>query len=436
MGVDMMGSHGRESAVGRMSRRVRRGGVVSGAAVVVTGLTILGGSWEPAEASGPVKDDSLQIGVDAPSVQLSWLARSSASPVVQYAVRPRDGRWPARVVTVPAAGRATSEPGWRGAATSLRGLKPGTTYLYRVGSVRGGWSPVRTYQVPPTPKPGEAQTFLAFGDPQLARRGTSVRGAAGWASTLATATAKFPRSRFLFSLGDQVNDARSAAEWDAFYAPAALAGRRLAGVPGNHDVGHRSQAYWQHVSLPSPSTAGDWSTVEGDTLIVGLNSNEKRVAVHSGFLAKAVAANPTVPWTVVAMHHAPFSGADHMDDDDVRRFRAELTPVFSRLGVDLVLSGHDHSYVRTHLMRGATVSTRLGGPGALARPRAGEVLYLTLNSASGSKFYDLEGVRPWEAVRSQTQRPSYTAVTTGSGRLTATTYDDRGRRIDAVTLRH
>ena len=72
--------------------------------------------------------------------------------------------------------------------------------------------------------------------------------------------------------------------------------------------------------------------------------------------------------------------------------------------IDLVLAGHDHSYTRTHLMDGTTPVLPEGdGAGAAAEyaatpdtnpddghdivhPKDGQVIYITANSSSGSKF--------------------------------------------------
>ena len=56
-------------------------------------------------------------------------------------------------------------------------------------------------------------------------------------------------------------------------------------------------------------------------------------------------------WTVVYMHSPPYSHAvglsGHGSDFELRR---ALTPLFDRYGVDLVLTGHDHHYERSHAL--------------------------------------------------------------------------------------
>ncbi len=91
--------------------------------------------------------------------------------------------------------------------------------------------------------------------------------------------------------------------------------------------------------------------------------------------------DPTVSFLVVTMHHCGFSSADsHGSDSGVRDTWA---PLFDQHGVDLVLSGHNHAFERSHPLRqgapvvaaasGATVDSRrgttymvVGGGGATA----------------------------------------------------------------------
>jgi len=67
-------------------------------------------------------------------------------------------------------------------------------------------------------------------------------------------------------------------------------------------------------------------------------------------------------WTIVIFHHPPYSKATNHDSDTVERrgltdlpqklMREEFTPVFEQHGVDLVYSGHSHSYERSYYLKG------------------------------------------------------------------------------------
>ena len=55
------------------------------------------------------------------------------------------------------------------------------------------------------------------------------------------------------------------------------------------------------------------------------------------------------PWLVV-MFHAPFYHTYYSHYKEMECFRAVYEPLFLSYGVDLVISGHVHSYERTHPM--------------------------------------------------------------------------------------
>lgn len=52
----------------------------------------------------------------------------------------------------------------------------------------------------------------------------------------------------------------------------------------------------------------------------------------------------------MALHKAPYSNGSHFDDDDVIQLRKELSTLMPELGIDVVLQGHDHVYLRTGVM--------------------------------------------------------------------------------------
>jgi len=72
-------------------------------------------------------------------------------------------------------------------------------------------------------------------------------------------------------------------------------------------------------------------------------------------------------WTIVIFHHPPYTKGTNHDSDDADEnllgipidrpewdLRNEFTPVFEAYGVDLVYSGHAHSYERSYYLKGHT----------------------------------------------------------------------------------
>ena len=127
------------------------------------------------------------------------------------------------------------------------------------------------------------------------------------------------------------------------------------------------------------------------------------------------------------------------DGADIRR---DFAPILAEIdGIDMVLAGHDHTYARTHLMDGMDVAseettTAPDGHDQL-HPEDGELLYITANSSSGSKYYDMvpEISTPWAAVRDQSKTPTTANVEVGECSITTTTVRvDNSEQIDKVEL--
>ncbi|HJA37545.1 MAG TPA: DUF5011 domain-containing protein, partial [Candidatus Brevibacterium intestinigallinarum] len=117
-------------------------------------------------------------------------------------------------------------------------------------------------------------------------------------------------------------------------------------------------------------------------------------------------------------------------------------PILAEIdGIDMVLAGHDHAYSRTHLMDGLEVAsdettTAPEGHDQL-HPEGNELLYITANSSSGSKYYSMvpEIATPWAAVRDQSNTPTTANVKVGECSITTTTVRvDNSEQIDKVEL--
>ncbi|HZK39406.1 MAG TPA: metallophosphoesterase, partial [Clostridia bacterium] len=131
---------------------------------------------------------------------------------------------------------------------------------------------------------------------------------------------------------------------------------------------------------------------------------------HQELLVKqAVGANPHAVWRVVLMHHSIYGSGGEPNGANLWRFYA---PVFDRYGIDLVLSGHDHTHCRTYPIKNNKIVS--DGQG---------VVYLCANSASGSKYGGVPDVTPWYAANSSQLRvPAYTVLGFEENTLTINTY--------------
>lgn len=373
------------------------------AALVGGVLAVSAQGAEPATLSGLV----LGVGMNETSRTLGWYTTGSTAEEVQLSTDKAFTTTTSFPATL-AANTSAGSTGSNGKAV-LSGLRPSTTYYYRVAE-SGTTSMSRTYSFNTQEFGAGDFDFLFFGDPQIGSSGDAVRDGDGWADTLSVATALNPNAELLVSGGDQVNTANNETEWTNFLRSDKLRRYPWAATIGNHDVG--GAAYEQHFALPATvdrsdplyanptakasSSGGDyWYTYKG-VLFIDLNSNAYNPVngsdpAHVAFVQKVVQEHGAdAQYTVLVYHHSIYSPADHANDADNSLRRKDFPTTFSDLGVDLVLQGHDHSYSRSYVIKNGAKANRAEQPAATSVVTGpGGVIYVTANSASGSKYYDL-----------------------------------------------
>ena len=304
----------------------------------------------------------------------------------------------------------------------------------------------------------------------------------GWNRTLEAALAQDPDVSFIISAGDQVNKTGQAKEeeYAGYLDPEVLASLPVATTIGNHDSLNPDYTY--HFNNPNTTdygttqAGGDYYYSYGPGLFIVLNTNNYNAAEHEQAIAEAVAAYPDAKWRVVTIHQDIYgSGLDHSDTDGMI-LRTQLTPIFDEYDIDVVLQGHDHTYSRTKMLYGdgqthGTYEFRLNDEGTdydwdnayntqtdekiPLYPEDGDTagqalqsafqqdnlcytiedvsgttvvnpqgtLYMTANSASGSKFYELLATQQdYIAVRSQNWLPSYSVIEMDDDSFTIDTY--------------
>ena len=303
-----------------------------------------------------------------------------------------------------------AQSGYTNAHATVTDLLPNTAYSYHVGAADGSnWSKTYTFT---TPSDSNDFTFDFFGDPQIGSSGHVDDDALGWAATLAYATdAQTTKPELLVSGGDQIEHANNEYEWSAFADGSdVLKQYPWAATIGNHDVG--GKAYEQHNSTPnvlknadfypggatSTTSGGDYWFIYKDVLFIDINSNAYSGgadAEHVNYVRDVIGQHgDQAKWTALVYHHSIYSPADHANDTDNQQRRFDFTRAFSDLGVDLVLQGHDHSYSRSYALLNSGKTAKKANPAEAPDqseifPGPGGVIYVTANSSSGSKYYDL-----------------------------------------------
>lgn len=254
-------------------------------------------------------------------------------------------------------------------SVEIHGLRPGTTYAYRVGDgVPRRWTEVREFTTAPAQP--ESFAFVYMGDAQ--------NGLDTWGKLVRGAYRARPDAAFYLMAGDLVNRGNERDDWDDFFdnARGVFDRRPLVPVIGNHECqGGRPRLFLEQFALPRngpPELEPErtYAFEYGPALFVVLDSNQAP-AKQATWLEDQLA-RTRARWKIVAYHHPAYSSAANRDNKTLRETWA---PIFDRHGVDLALQGHDHAYLRTHPIRN----------GQQAPSTADGTTYIV--SVSGSKLY-------------------------------------------------
>lgn len=329
-----------------------------------------------------------------------------------------------------------------------------TTYYYSyTDDVKNpNWSEVQSYT---TKKTTNFQTILV-GDPQIGASGSQGQGTAddiniavdtfNWNKTLEQAKITAPNASFILSAGDQIDYAGTdssdgknvrESEYAGFTYPALLRMLPLATTIGNHES--KGTDYKYHYNNPnsedglgSTNSGSDYYFSYGNVLFISLNSNNRNTVEHRELLKKAVESNPDAKWKVVMFHHDIYGSGQPHSDTDGANLRALFAPLIDEFGIDMCLTGHDHSYARSYLM---VDGTAIQYDDSVAINPEG-TLYIAAGSASGSKFYKLATTKQYYiAERSNTQIPTFSTIDFSDESIVIKTYDYNGNKYaDDYTL--
>lgn len=330
---------------------------------------------------------------------------------------------------------------WTNEATATD-LSDSTTYYYKYITDKNE-SDIYSFT---TDNDGKTKAVF-FTDSQIGRwRGSDdeeeiyLHDTYGWNSTLETVFENNDGIDFILSSGDQVEDSYSEEQYSMFESPEYLRSVPIAPCVGNHDF--YTTNFSRHFNTPNNKTLVPfrWPGSNGyffcynDVLFVMFDSNNFIPASFNAVLKKAVKTYPDAKWRVVMMHHSPYDANAH------KYFTSKITrntiaPTIDKYGVDLVLSGHDHYYSRSFIVKDKKVTDDKAVNNVYTNPKG--TLYVSGNSASGSNFsgIDEESIGECCDIHIQNRIPTYTIVDFSGGKLTASTYEVEGNKlIDEVSI--
>lgn len=161
------------------------------------------------------------------------------------------------------------------------------------------------------------------------------------------------------------------------------------------------------------------------TRIISLDSNRLQ-SEQVPWLRRVLTTNPQ-RWTVVTLHHPIFSPANNRDNPALR---AAWKPLFDEFKVDLVLTGHDHTYARSGDTSAKVGTVNLAAGYNQAYDPAIGTVYVV--SVSGPKMYNITN---HFALRTAEDTQLYQIIHVGLDELRYEARTATGRLYDAFTLK-
>ncbi|GAA0843116.1 hypothetical protein GCM10008915_43480 [Bifidobacterium pullorum subsp. gallinarum] len=296
------------------------------------------------------------------------------------------------------------------------GLEPGTEYVYRVGDGQGHYSAQGSFKT--TELAGDTTKFLYFADSQA----STAKEFELWGNTIDKAAAEHPDAEFMVHAGDMVDKGFLEEQWNYWFAEAQkhFLNTTLVSTIGNHEVmGTKENGdFLAHFNQPGnglDSLKGtNFSFDYKDVHFIMLNS-EYQLEEQKQWLQQDLADNDK-KWTVAMFHRGPYGSIY-----DTAEVRSLWAPVLEEFGVDLVLNGHDHIYIRSYPMMDNQIAAD------------GQGTTYVVAGSSGPKFYS-HTERGWHEVVDDEQTQMYASVEVKGDELHFVTKTVGGRVVDEFTL--
>ena len=235
------------------------------------------------------------------------------------------------------------------------------------------------------------------------------------------------RARTALIVGDLAYDPAREAEYCAFVRSRIPAGAQL--LPGNHEAQDGDGAFSAYTScLPDlwsvtgSYAEGHWYADRGNMRLIGIAPN---IALPSGTRTYARgtvereelkdwidAGKAAGKWVVVSMHMPCLTVGAHGCSSD-----PTITDMLIGKSVDLILSGHDHNYSRSHQISGTAAAPVVVDRDGTFAAGAGSVL-VTVGAGGHNARTVASPLPAWAATASGTNSPG--GIAFGHLEITAT----------------
>ncbi|WP_169089348.1 phosphodiester glycosidase family protein [Paenibacillus sp. PL91] len=298
-------------------------------------------------------------------------------------------------------------------------LTPDTIYVYRVGDGKTNVSSEGTFRT--SAAAGDTMKFLFIGDSQA----DSKAGFALWGNTLEEASAYMPDAEMLVHAGDIVDKGYEQEQWDWWFEAAQdkLMNTTLVPIIGNHEVMGTNGAgdYLAQFHNPQNGAASvkgsNFSFDVKDTHFVVMNTEmSSQIFDEQAQWLDEDLGKSDKKWKVIFFHQGPY-GSIYANE----KVQSTWVPIFDKHGVDLVMNGHDHIYMRSHPMKGGE------------KVAEGQGTRYVIGGSSGPKFYALTE-HYWQEKIFDEDAQIFTAVDITKDEIVVVGRTVDGREIDRFAI--
>jgi 3',5'-cyclic AMP phosphodiesterase CpdA len=252
----------------------------------------------------------------------------------------------------------------------IEGLEANTQYFYRTVSKSADGQELKsepsTFQT--AFGPGIPLAFAVISDTQKNPKVAGAIAELAWAQ----------RPHFLLLPGDLVDQGKKDSDWREEFFPSLsplISRVPLFPVLGNHE--QNAKNYFDYMALPDPEYFYTFSYGDADFFMIDSNRKVEPGSEQYQWLEEKLAASQAI-WKFVCHHHPPYS-SDENDYGDLWKTNQstrgdlrlrQLVPLYEKHQVDIVWTGHIHSYERTWPVKegqavssGGTIYMITGGGG-------------------------------------------------------------------------
>lgn len=348
---------------------------------------------------------------------ISWLSGigTAGKAVAQYRVKGAED-WQTAEGNCTLTGFSTSGQAAYVNTIQLTGLTAGTDYEFRVGD-GSTWSELHTFRTNAAQQ--DTTAFVVMGDTQM----SGDREADAESIAILDALGDLVKDKqvdFGLQTGDYVDNGTNYAMWaemqEAFNHT--FPNVDFIHTLGNHEYYGDFSGRTASSILQLPSK--DYYSMEYGDVYVAVINNGADLSAACEWL-KQDAAQSTCMWKVLSIHQPPYYTNAKGGSE---RFHEQIPAAAEAAGIDVVFSGHDHSYARIMAKDGAAVTEN------------GVTYFICGDLGEKSKNVNYAMTSDFSfAYKEQAYAGLILYVTANGKEMTITAYDSKdGRVVDSTTL--